>query len=253
MGIAEKTRLLRKLYPETGAGGFTAIDGTVEFWTRVHALLRPDMVVLEFGAGRGAAAQEDDVLYRRHLLRLKGKASKVVGVDVDPAVLSHPGVDEKVVVEPDQALPFPAGTFDLIVSDFVFEHVEDVPHVASELTRVLKPGGWICARTTNRFGYVAIGATLIPNRLHSLALRWLQPHRKVEDIFPTRYRLCTKNAVRRAFPTQHFENFSYYHDQEPSYCGESETLWRLFRVIHHFTLPILRNNLHIFLRKRDAN
>lgn len=45
---------VERLFPEVSAGGFTRMDGTVEFYTRVNALLRPDMTVLDFGAGRGA-------------------------------------------------------------------------------------------------------------------------------------------------------------------------------------------------------
>jgi 2-polyprenyl-3-methyl-5-hydroxy-6-metoxy-1,4-benzoquinol methylase len=55
-----------------------------------------------------------------------------------------------------QRRPFPNETFDLVVSDSTFEHVSDAEQVASELDRVLKPGGWICARTPNRHGYVAL-------------------------------------------------------------------------------------------------
>ena len=46
-------------YPENRAGGFSRCDGTVQFYQQVHALLRPNYVVADFGAGRGAAYYQD--------------------------------------------------------------------------------------------------------------------------------------------------------------------------------------------------
>ncbi|KAA3652429.1 MAG: class I SAM-dependent methyltransferase [Proteobacteria bacterium] len=40
---------------------------------------------------------------------------------------------------------FPAGSFDLISSDAVFEHVRDMPKVLAQFRRVLKPGGILYA------------------------------------------------------------------------------------------------------------
>ena len=46
-----------RLYPEVRAGGFTRNDQRVIFFARVNALLRNDMTVLDFGAGRGIWAE----------------------------------------------------------------------------------------------------------------------------------------------------------------------------------------------------
>lgn len=105
------------------------------------------MTVLDFGAGRGAALTDDESSYKKRLMSLKGKVAKVIACDVDNAVLDNPGADETVVIQPDAPLPFPDATFDLIVSDFVFEHIADPALVSAGLQRILKPGGWICART----------------------------------------------------------------------------------------------------------
>lgn len=41
----------------------------------------------------------------------------------------------------DYCIPFPDGTFDLVVSNQVMEHVEDLDFTLSEIARVLKPSG----------------------------------------------------------------------------------------------------------------
>lgn len=134
-------------FPEIAAGGFSRVDGTIQFWQRVDALIGQATVVLDFGAGRGANQSEDTVVYRRNLRSLKGRVREVIGVDVDPVVLTNSALDRAFVVKPDETLPLPDQSIDVIVSDFVFEHIQDPAWVAFELDRVLSPGGWICART----------------------------------------------------------------------------------------------------------
>lgn len=196
------------LFPEAGAGGFTRFDGTVQFYTRVNALLEPDDVVLDFGAGRGAWL-EDPCEYRRQLRHLRQRVDRVIGADVDPVVAANPSVDEHVVVGPDGTLDLDDHSVDLIVSDFTFEHVTDPQPVARELTRVLRPGGWLCARTPNRRGYVALAAKMVPGGLHRPLLGLMQPGRLPEDIFPTAYRLNSAEQIRRYFPPSLYKDFSY--------------------------------------------
>ncbi|MDA3924611.1 MAG: hypothetical protein PF904_07930 [Kiritimatiellae bacterium] len=51
-------------YPESKFGGFTDIDGTITFFNRVNALIKPSFVVLDVGCGRGAYS-EDPVSLRK--------------------------------------------------------------------------------------------------------------------------------------------------------------------------------------------
>ncbi len=47
-------------------------------------------------------------------------------------------------------LPFPAGTFDAVVSGFLLRNVVDLPQALREQHRVLKPGGMLVALDTTR-------------------------------------------------------------------------------------------------------
>jgi SAM-dependent methyltransferase len=243
--------IARRLYPEIGAAGFSRVDGTVEFYQRVNALLAPDMTVLDFGAGRGAWA-DDPVEYRRALRDLRGKAARVIGADVDPVVRDNPLVDETAVIGDGMPLPWSDESFDLVVSDFTFEHVRDPEWAAHELSRVLRPGGWICARTPNRWGYIGVAARLVPNRLHVAALRRLQPHKQDVDTFPTAYRLNSLKQIERLFPDEAFDNCSYTMDNEPAYSGNSVPAWRAMKLVFRVTPERLRSMLYVFLRKRRS-
>ena len=237
-------------YPEVAIGGHSRFDGTVEFYGRIDALLEPSWVVLDFGAGAGDAAR-DHSPYRRQLTTLRGRVSRLVGVDIEPAVLANPLVDEAHVIDDGGRLPFADASFDLVLADWVFEHLQDPASAVREIDRVLRPGGWVCARTTNRRGYVALGARLLPRRLHALVLRRVQPWRAPESVFRAHYVLNTQQALERAFPDTRYQLVVYPYDAEPAYAGHSALLWRAASLVQRLTPSAFATALFVFARKRE--
>jgi SAM-dependent methyltransferase len=239
------------VFPESGAGGFSRWDGTVQFYQRVRALSGPNQVVLDFGAGRGAAYHEDLSAYRKSLRDLRGEGRLIIGADVDPVVRNNPWIDEGTVIEMDAPLPFQDSTFDLILSDSTFEHIRDESRIAAELDRVLKVGGWICARTPNRYGYVAVMNRVVPARLASSLVRSAQPDRKAQDIFPAYYRMNTLRKLRKLFPDDRYDHMSFAFDSEPRYHFNRPSMFLLLLGLHSITPPTLRNTLMIYMRKHS--
>jgi len=237
-------------FPEIEAGGFSRIDSTVQFYTRVNALLNPDLVLLDFGAGRGVSHLEDVVPYRRELRNFRGKVREVIGADVDPVVVTNPSLDRALVLDPTGTIPLSDECVHLIVSDFTFEHIRDASHTASELNRILIPGGWICARTPNKYGYIALASQLVPEFLRMHVLRLVQPRREEQDVFKTFYRLNTLRALQGYFSPAEYEYFVYSWDAEPAYHANSKAFFRFLLMIHHITPPMFQTLLLIFLRKK---
>jgi SAM-dependent methyltransferase len=242
--------IVSTFYPENEVGGFSRCDGTIQFYQRVRALLDPHQVVLDFGAGRGAAYYQDPSPYRKNLRDLRGEGRRIVGVDVDPVVSGNPFLDEAVVTDPHLPLPFPDDAFDLIVSDSAFEHVSDATRIACELDRVLKVGGWICARTPNRNGYVALMNRIVPSSFAKRVVSRAQPDRKAEDIFPSHYRMNTLGTLDLLFPADRYDHMSFAFDSEPRYHFNRRAIFGLLLVLHSITPPALRNTLMAFLHKR---
>jgi len=225
---------LDRYYPESRFGGFTGVDGTIAFYSRVNALLEPAFVVVDFGCGRGAHT-EDRVTFRRELRRLKGKVAKVVGLDVDAAGSANPSVDEfRALSGPEW--PIEAHSVNLIVCDSVMEHLPDPDGFFREANRVLVPGGYLCIRTPNRRSYVGIASRMVPNRLHDRVLSKAQLGRKEEDVFPTLYRCNTIGALRRQFQRHGFEGVVYGHEAEPSYLYFSRLMYAA-GVVHQKLAP----------------
>jgi SAM-dependent methyltransferase len=110
----------------------------VDYVVRQHAE-RSALRVLDFGCGSG------------ELLRLlRNRGIECLGADVFYAGSDEEGLPEvqELIAEgvikripPSGTLPFDDAFFDLIVSDQVFEHVEDLEATLAELDRVLRAEG----------------------------------------------------------------------------------------------------------------
>ena len=242
----------RRLYPEVAAGGFTRHDGFVEFFQRVNALVDEKSTVLDFGAGRGAWVDTGLSPYHKSLRDLQKRVDRVIGVDVDDVVLENPSVDEAHVVTPGEPLPFADASFDLVVADYVIEHVtaEHAPGVTAELHRVLKPGGWFAARTPNKWGMIGVGARMVPNDLHVRVLGRLQPGRRADDVFPTQYAMNTRKHLRDLFREPAWDLHAYGHASEPQYVGSSVAAWRVASFVDRLTPPRMQPTLMIFAQRR---
>jgi len=242
---------LQRLYPEAAVGGFSRKDGQIEFYTRVNALVDENSRVLDFGAGRGHWAVDPMPNMSKRLRWMRGRVAEVVGTDVDPVVMTNPSLDAAHVVELGAPLPLDSESFDLVVADYVLEHVnaEDAPDLAADVMRVLKPGGWFAARTPNKWGMIGLGARAIPNSLHVRMLNRLQPGRKAEDVFPTRYAMNTRRDLQRLFAPHAVH--VYGHTSEPQYFGRSAVAWRVAATLDHLTPPRLAPTLMIFVQKAE--
>ena len=103
--------------------------------------------VLENGCGVG-----------RYLEQLSAHAGMVVGLEYDFARAgeAHTRLAQTQVAHitnaAGEALPFAEGSFDLILSHEVLEHVQDDRRAAAEMARLLRPGGRVVVFVPNR-GY----------------------------------------------------------------------------------------------------
>jgi SAM-dependent methyltransferase len=227
-------------------GGFSSLDGTVEFYGRINALLESNFKVLDLGAGRGAWYFEDRVNYRRSLLDISSKVFEYIGVDVDETVLQNPTTTKNFVIR-NGIIPVADSAFDLILCDYVLEHIADLGAFKREVSRVLKPGGYFCGRTPHRLNYVSLVASMIQNANHARWLRRLQPKRKQKDVFPTMYKCNTLNKVAALFIS--WDNYSYLYSPEPQYYFGNKFVFKILFWFHKFAPSVMTANIFIFIRK----
>jgi SAM-dependent methyltransferase len=115
---------------------------------------------------------------------------------IDVARSSHPGsAVEWVRLDPDwEVLPFADASFDGIVASSVFEYLDDVPRVAAELSKVLRPEGVLLLTVPNPCNWV---------RKLEAGLQWMplvqqlsSALRRVQRIDSYAAYLCAGMAVR---------------------------------------------------------
>ncbi len=225
---------METFYPESKFGGFTQIDGTIAFYSRVQALVNEDSVLLDFGCGRGAYG-EDPIPFRRSLRIFKGRVRCVIGLDANPAAADNPYLDEFHLLDQER-LPLPDASVDLCLCDQVLEHLPDPPAFIHEARRVLRPGAVLCIRTPNRWNYIALLSRLISNRRHAAILSRAKPGIKEEDIFPTFYRCNTLPALKKVLEKTGFEHTVFGYEAEPSYLSFSKAAYAL-GVLHQKLAP----------------
>lgn len=243
-------RIIGSHYPEFKISSYTSVDGSVEFYSRINSLLKDSMIVLDFGAGRGAWNEDSTCLYRKSLRNLQGKVKKIIGCDIDEAIYDNSTVDETIMVKVGETLPFENNSLDLIISDFTFEHIENDREVAEEFTRILKVGGWVCARTPNKFYYISILTQFIKNNWHRKLLKFIQPLRKDIDVFPTKFKMNSIKKINQLFPANQYENYTYFFEPEPAYFFGNKFIFSVMKILNSFLPSYLKANIFIFMRKK---
>ena len=230
-------------------GNYHELDGTIEFYGRINAIIKKKDHVLDLGAGRGSWYIIDKSSYRRNLRDLKNKVEYFVGIDVDKAVLDNPTTHENFLMS-NKKIPLKNNSIDLIVADWVLEHIDNPKEFYSEIDRVLKPDGFFCARTPHKFKYVSFFAKLLKNLNYFKILNFLQPKRLEDDAFPIEYKLNTIKTLKKYF--SEYKDFSYLYASHPSYFAGNKYLFQLMCFFHKVLPTFMVSEIFVFLKKTNA-
>ena len=237
-----------RLFPERRFTSFFRRQIRFVFFSILADIITPESVVLDFGAGRGKHV-ENEYGHMGRLVNFRGRVKKVIGIDPDEAVFANPTLDEALRMDPDGAIPLPDASVDVIVSCAVLEHVSNPKKTASEITRVLKPGGWFCAYTPNKWGYVGICVRMVPNALHAHMVKLANPTGvAARDVFPTLYRMNTLGAIARLFPD--FRNVSFIFNGPPGYNFGSVIMARFWLLAMSLMPYRMGQSLFVFVQKK---
>jgi len=178
--------------------------------------LVPGQHLLDAGCGR----------YLKFSKELSATAH-VVGIDLESTLETENSSAPFGVRGDLSRLPFPAESFDMVISRSVVEHLDDPVQVFREFSRVLRPGGKVVIITPNKYDYVSVVAAYTPYSWHrALVSRIFQVSE--DDVFPTRYRANTLSAIEKAlraggFVPRELDTINHY----PAYLMFSPVLFRL--------------------------
>jgi SAM-dependent methyltransferase len=168
-----------------------APDGQLDFRDRVlPSLLQRGARVLDVGGGKfpGISLQtkRDLDLY-------------IVGLDLSETELTNAplGAYDEIVVGDVATVSIP-GSYDLIFSRAVLEHVGNPAGAVANLAAVLRPGGIMAHVVPCRNAPFAMLNRLLGNRLARGVLFSVFPEKRKNSGFPALYRDCTPGALVRA-------------------------------------------------------
>lgn len=172
--------------PERYAEG---LDGP--FTSLVLAALRPGISVLDVGSGRRPSVP----------LEARPVGCKYVGLDVSGVELENApegSYDRTFVSDVADHVAALDGSFDLVVSFQVLEHVQDLRAATTNLATYLRPEGRLIAQFSGRFALFALLNSLLPRSLGVWLLEHLTGATR-EKTFPAYYDRCWASAIRRCF------------------------------------------------------
>ena len=130
-----------------------ALRGEPSYVWRAGQQRRLDMIVRAAGERIKGRILENGCGVGMYVEHISPLSSKVIGLEYDfeRAVEARQN-STQIINAAGESLPLPSGTFDLILSHEVLEHVQDDRAAIREMVRVLKPGGRAIIFSPNR-GY----------------------------------------------------------------------------------------------------
>ncbi len=171
--------------------------------------------ILDVGCGHG------DFLKGVH-----DKTTHSYGIDPDKEAIDKNAFIKHKRVGTVEKLPFDNEFFDIVVSAWVLEHLQDPQKAFLEIFRVLKPGGKVIFLTPNAWNYNVWIIRLIPEIFHDFLTRKLY-NRQEHDTYPKQYKINTVGQIARTLETIGFKKSLLVLNGDPSYISFNKTLFKL--------------------------
>ncbi len=127
-------------------------------------------------------------------------------------------------------LPFEDEEFDVVYANALFEWIDDFPRATSEISRVLKPGGLVAARSPDQVTRVLWPQSDLVDRFWSLFHRW-RSHVGADDLagrkllsILRRGGFCIQRTSVSADPQGSPDRFEWYGRLVASWMRESDDI-----------------------------
>jgi len=182
-------------------------DSLVIYRNVIDRATNPDTRILDVGCGHG-----------EFMKSVFDKTPHTYGVDPDRDALDKNTLIKNKVVGVVEELPFESGYFDIVVSEWVLEHLQNPDNAFREIYRVLKPGGKVVFLTPNVWNYNVWLIRAIPNRFHDYLTKKLYD-RQEGDTYPVHYKINSTKKIADTLEPIGFKKSQVILNGDPSYIS----------------------------------
>lgn len=166
------------------------------------------MDVLDFGCGHGNFVIDE----------LGDAFTNKTGYDVVPEAISGNRSVGRIIIGNGKELPFETASFDIIISLWTLEHVENPAVIFKDALRVLRSNGLLAFVTPNKHSLLILLRRLISQKIANPLLE-LFYGRKDSDVFPVYYRANSVSDIKRLARETGFIVECLMENSDPSYTS----------------------------------
>jgi len=230
----------QELYDHTWRCGLQAgkeqrgnLQANLQFLDRLD-MLKPGERILELGCGIGSVVAE---LSRRGL--------DVTGTDISREAVAY-GLKKygniRLEVQAAEALPYQDGSFDVVLSFDLLEHIARVDLHLDEVARVLRPGGYYLFQTPNKY------SNALFETLAHKSLKWRRAHPSLHSPGQLKRRLARHGLETRFVKINPINDFALAKIRKRL----GPLAW-FFKNLNFERLPLcLQTNLYVVARKPEV-
>jgi len=209
------------------------LQTNLEFLTQTD-LLQKNYKILEVGCGIGNIVFE-----------LTKQGYDVIGRDISSEAIAYGQKkypDINIDVQPAEELNLENETFDIVLSFDLFEHVVQIDKHISEVSRVLRPGGFYMFQTPNKY------SNIIFETLKTRTLQWRNYHPSLHSPGQLRRRLSRHGFDVRFVKMNPVNEFTIKKFKQLGPLGN------LLKYINFCRLPLaLQTNLYVIAKKKETD
>jgi Methylase involved in ubiquinone/menaquinone biosynthesis len=192
-------------------------DDTMVIFSRLFGeIIKPRTELLDVGCGRGNAIIDD---YRLQIIN-------ATGIDIDHEAVEGNTRLDRIVIGNIEKLPFPDRTFDIVISQWVIEHLKNPERVFAECYRVLKPGGYFLFVTPYAYSSIILIKRMVGSSLTKKILKFIYG-REEKDCFETMYRANTPEVLSNQLSKAGFKPDELIKNPDPSYWGFNNAIFNI--------------------------